>query len=105
MSKRYMDAVDLLKKLSEHTLHYSDQEQAADVVRGLLARIPDASADRLYRAINGLDGDDADQRAEWFIASTIDGWIPSQARCQVKLALAQNFEELYQRAARAALNR
>lgn len=58
---------------------------------------PKSTAMRLYRAINGLDGDDADQRAEFFITSTIDGWIPKEARAQVKLALAQNFEELYSR--------
>lgn len=72
-----------------------------DRVRAALARVADPSVNRLYRAINGLDGDDADERAETFIYSHIDGWIPKESRALVKLALAQNFEELYQRVAQA----
>lgn len=87
-------------------------EEAADLTAAAQARkpppaqsgegqafVPESSVSRLYRAINGLDGDDADQRASFFMQSTLSGLIPDQARAQVKLALAQNFEELFHRIA------
>lgn len=49
---------------------------------------------RLWRAINGMDIDDADKRAEAFMHMNLDGFLPQGARASIKSALAEHFADL-----------
>jgi hypothetical protein len=53
---------------------------------------------RLWRAINGMDIDDADKRAEHVMRQSLDGLsIGPENRASVKALLAEHFAELMAR--------
>jgi hypothetical protein len=75
------------------------QALVAELQRLLAA---DKSANRLYRAINHLDEDDYDRRAEPFVVSYLDGLsVGPNNRNSVRAALADHFADIGQRAERA----
>jgi hypothetical protein len=54
-----------------------------------------AETNRLWRAINGMDIDDADKRAEVFMHMHLDGLtVTEHNRATVKSALAEHFADL-----------